>query len=46
MSKIAVIGIAGESVFLSVDVLATPQLNNYMNTDRVQLNICDVRLSY
>jgi len=30
----------------TVDVLATPQLNNYMNTERIQLNICDVRLSY
>ncbi len=30
----------------TIDVLATPQINNYMNTDRVQLNICDIRLSY
>lgn len=30
----------------TIDVLATPQLNNYLNTDRVQLNITDIRPSY
>ncbi len=30
----------------AIDVLATPQINNYMNTDRVQLNISDIRPAY
>jgi len=28
------------------DVLATPQLNNYMDSERVQLNICEIRSAY
>ena len=30
----------------TLDVLATPQLNNYMDSERVQLNISDIRSSY
>jgi hypothetical protein len=30
----------------TIDVLATPQINNYMGSDRVQLNITDLRMSY